>query len=86
MYVGHHYFELAFIVGFHLADAEGDSIVFTVGDEFESTTFNDLSHTLVELEGWRWVTLDLDRDITVLIYKRLIFAETARFQFPSPFF
>ena len=57
----------ALIIGLDLPHAEGDESSFTIGDELETASFDDLSHALVELECWRWVTLHLYREVASLI-------------------
>lgn len=67
MNVGHYDLVLALVVRLALANAQRNGIRFTVGDELEAATLDDLGDALVELEGGRRSSLHADRQITGLV-------------------
>lgn len=54
----------AFIVRFDFAHAKCDGVWFAIGKEFEATTFDELRDSLVEFKCWRWITFNLNTNIS----------------------
>lgn len=67
MDVADHNLVFAFIIRLDFSHAERNKTSFTIGDELETASFNDLTNTLVELECGCWVTLNLDSEVASLI-------------------
>lgn len=55
------------IIGLDLPHAERNEASFTIGDELEAATLNDLSNPLVELESGRRIAFHLDREVASLV-------------------
>lgn len=67
MDIGDHNLVFALIIGLDLSDAERDGACLSIGDVLEAATFDDLCDSLVELEGRRWVALNLDGKVASVI-------------------